>query len=61
MTSKMTLIMSGIMNFLTNSDKSLAGKVTNESLEDFKNRVPESKDYFAAQKIREDQIGGKEE
>lgn len=37
------------------------GKATNESLEDFKNRVPESKDYFAAQKMRDDQIGGKEE
>lgn len=35
------------------------GKATNESLEDFKNRVPESKDYFAAQKIRDDQINGK--
>ena len=37
------------------------GKATNESLEDFKNRVPESKDYFAAQKIRDDQIGGKKQ
>ena len=37
------------------------GKATNESLEDFKNRVPESKDYFAAQKMRDGQIGGKEE
>lgn len=37
------------------------GKATNESLEDFIKRVPESKDYFAAQKMRDDQIGGKEE
>lgn len=37
------------------------GKATNESIEDFKNRVPESKDYFAAQKMRDDQMGGKEE
>lgn len=37
------------------------GKATNESLEDFKNRVPESKDYFAAQKMRDDQIGGKKQ
>ena len=37
------------------------GKATNESLEDFINRMPESKGYFAAQKMRDDQIGGKEE
>lgn len=37
------------------------GKATNESVEGFINRVPESKGYFAAQKMRDDQIGGKEE
>lgn len=37
------------------------GKATNESLEDFKNRVPESKDYFTAQKMRDDKIGGEKQ
>ena len=37
------------------------GKATNESIKDFINRVPESKDYFAAQKMRDDQIGGKKQ
>lgn len=34
------------------------GKVTNESIEDFKNRVPESKDYDEAKKMRDNQTGG---
>ena len=37
------------------------GKATNESVEDFINRVPESKDYYSAMKIRDDKIGGEKQ
>ena len=33
------------------------GKATNESVEGFINRVPESKDYYSAMKIRDDKTG----